>query len=72
MSWDLTGKRIHGYYLNSVEVQGVVQSSRVKAGGSVVHYVKLDKMKKIFGSMRDLVTMYDKEFTVIGDDYGTI
>ena len=72
MQWDLTGKRIHGFYLNSVEVQGVVQSSKAKLNGEVVHYVKLDKMKKIFGMYRDVVSMYTKELTVIGDDYGTI
>ena len=72
MSWDLTGTRIHGHYMNSIEVQGVVQSSRTKAGDSVVHYVKLDKPKKIYGTMRDIVSMYANEFTVIGDDYGTI
>jgi hypothetical protein len=71
MQWDLTGKRIHGNYLG-IEVQGVVQSSRVKLGGKVVHYVKMDTLKMIHGTLRDVVSMYTNELTVIGDDYGTI
>jgi hypothetical protein len=42
MSWDKQGQQITALY-QGYRVQGVVESSRVKYGGSVQHLVKLDK-----------------------------
>jgi hypothetical protein len=42
MSWDKQGQQIKALYQGQ-QVQGVVESSRVKYGGAVQHLVLLDK-----------------------------
>jgi hypothetical protein len=61
--WDLAGKKVSGFYLGTIFVSGTVNSSRVKLGGSVIHYLQLDKPKSIHGSVRDVVSLYDEELT---------
>lgn len=54
--WNLEGKRIRGIYLQEVEVIGTVQSSRVKYGGDISHWVVLDTPVHIYFSEEDLHT----------------
>lgn len=67
MNWDLEGKRIFGYYMNNSQlpVNGVVQSSRVKYGGAILHYVKLDTPLDFHGVTRNFVNMYANELEVV-------
>lgn len=55
--WDLEGKRVTGRYVGEVLVEGVVESSRVKYGGTVQHTVKLDQPVEIFGVVRERVLL---------------
>jgi len=48
MSWNLEGLRIKGRYLDSVNVSGLVKSSRVAYGGEVHHSVIIDKGFTLF------------------------
>lgn len=54
--WNLEGKRIRGIYLQEFEVTGTVQSSRVKYGGDVSHWVILDTPIRIEYSGEELRT----------------
>ena len=65
MTWDLSGKKVRGTYMNEVDIQGVVESSRIKYGGDVIHYVKLDEPKEIYGSLRDVVVLYTEELFIM-------
>jgi len=55
MSWDFTGKRVHGVYLDTHPFEGTVVESRVKFGGRVQHTVELDATLNIFGLNRDRI-----------------
>lgn len=55
MSWDRTGQKISGQYLGKFPFAGVVESSRVKYGGSVQHTVVLDNAIEVFGELRERV-----------------
>jgi len=48
MNWDLEGLRIKGRYMDSVNVSGLVKSSRVAYGGEVHHSVTIDKGFSLF------------------------
>lgn len=43
MSWDLTGLRVEGKYMDDFPCIGIVESSRVKYGGGIQYTVVLDE-----------------------------
>lgn len=61
MSWDFTGKRVHGVYLQEFPFAGTVSESRVKFGGRVQHTVELDAPINIFGLDRDRILIDTNE-----------
>jgi hypothetical protein len=64
MNWDLQWKRVWGKYLGEFPISGVVESSRVKYGGSVQHTVILDNPIVVFGATRNRVTVNDSQIIV--------
>ncbi len=67
MSWDLTGQRVAGVYLNAYTVAGTVTDSRVKYGGQVQHTVQLDRPIEVFGRSAEVLLLDNNElFTVDG------
>ena len=50
MNWNREGQRVFAEYLNQFPVTGIVESSRVKYGGSVQHTVLLDSPVQVYGS----------------------
>jgi hypothetical protein len=67
MNWDLQWKRVHGKYLGEFPISGVVESSRVKYGGTVSHTVILDNPIVVFGATRNRVNVNDSEIIVEND-----
>lgn len=68
MSWDREGQHVAGVYLGYC-VSGTVTSSRVKYGGAVQHTVTLDTPAELFGSLRGVVLIDEKElFAKVADD----
>ena len=65
MSWNKEGQAISANYLGIMPVTGLVQSSRVKYGGSVQHTVKLDTSINIYGAERTTLLIDDTEVTVV-------
>ena len=62
MSWDLTGQRIKGFYLDKIPFVGEVVSSRVMLGARVCHTVKLDEPILVFGELRnEILAKYEKD-----------
>lgn len=55
MSWDFQGKRVTGLYMGKYSYSGIVESSRVKYGGSVQHTVVLDAPIIVFGAVRQRI-----------------
>lgn len=68
MSWDLSGMRVKGLYMESYPVEGVVRLSRVRYGGTVSHHVVLDSPVNLYGNLRDVVILEHKCVTQIMDD----
>jgi hypothetical protein len=62
MNWNLEGLRIKGRYMDSVNVTGLVKSSRVAYGGEVQHSVTIDKGFSLFN---DAVTREAGETVII-------
>lgn len=60
MSWNREGQHVAGSYLGYT-VGGTVTSSRVKYGGAVQHTVSLDTPLEVFGSVREVVLLDEKE-----------
>lgn len=50
MSWQREGQRIFAEYLGTIPVTGIVESSRVRYGGSVQHTLLLDSPVQVYGS----------------------
>ena len=69
MGWNKDGSTIRGLYLHEYPVTGVVTESRVKYGGHVSYWVKLNSPLFLFGTFRDEVHLDEKEVT---HDYGVI
>ena len=67
MSWDLTGKRVTGLYLQLFPVGGTVTASRVKYGGTVQHTVALNQPITVFGSRKDVVLLDELELRSVVD-----
>lgn len=68
MSWDRTGQTIEGMYIGKYKAVGTVESSRVKHGGGVVHYVILsEEVKMAFDIVKyfpgDLVVIHEENVT---------
>ena len=59
MSWDLTGERIEGRYID-IPYTGTVESSRVKYGGAIQHTVVLDEAITVFGEIRTRILVDDR------------
>jgi hypothetical protein len=60
MNWNLEGLNVRGMYLDTFEVRGKVNLSRVKYGGEVSHHVTLDTPINVYGTMRDVVILDHK------------
>jgi hypothetical protein len=68
MSWQREGQRVAGCYLGYTAA-GTVTESRVKYGGAVQHTVSLDRPIAVFGSVREVVLLDEKElFAKLADD----
>jgi hypothetical protein len=68
MSWNREGQHVTGCYLGYI-VAGTVTESRVKYGGAVQHTVSLDAPAEIFGDVREVVLLDEKElFAKLADD----
>lgn len=65
MNWNLEGLCVRGVYLDTFEVRGRVNLSRVKYGGEVSHHVTLDAPMNIFGTMRVAVILDHKDVTQV-------
>ena len=66
--WDLTDKYITGIYMGLFPVSGLVESSRVKYGGTVCHTIVLDEPIKVYGAVRDRVIIDHHEVFMIYDN----
>lgn len=65
MSWDRTGQTIEGFYIGKYKAVGVVESSRVKLSGEVIHYVVLtEELKMAF----DIVKYLEGDFVIIREE----
>jgi hypothetical protein len=55
MSWNLEGLSVEATYLESIQVEGVVETSRVAYGGAVKHTIVLQNPITVYGAVRDRV-----------------
>jgi hypothetical protein len=69
MGWNKDGSTIKALYLSEHIVRGTVIESRVKYGGTVSYWLKLENPTFIFGSLRE--TLMVDENDVIAD-FGVI
>ena len=60
MNWDRTGQLAAGVYLGHTVV-GQVTESRVKYGGAVQHTLQLDTPQTLFGTLRTVVLLDERE-----------
>ena len=67
MKWDLTGERINGLYMGLFPYTGTVESSRVKYGGEVQHTVLVDEPFKVYGEVRERISVQGPEVNRILD-----
>ena len=65
MAWDRTGQRVAGVYLGYT-VAGQVTESRVKYGGRVQHTLQLDQPRTLFGSLRSVLLMDERDLFKTG------
>lgn len=70
MQWNLEGLKVSGSYLGRFPYTGVVESSRVKYGGSVQHTVRVDEPFAVYGQVRDRLLVDTNELGEIGVDRG--
>lgn len=63
--WNYEGLPVMGRYLDRYTVGGKVIESRVKYGGTVIHYVELSKTMVINGSERTHVSLDDDEIYLV-------
>ena len=63
MSWDLEGKPVEGIYMGQFPYKGIVELSRVKYGGDVIHTVVLDSPIEVFGATRERILVTETEIT---------
>jgi hypothetical protein len=59
--WDLEGMEVVGMYLKEFPVRGRVYMSRVRYGGGVTHYLKLERPIEVYEVFRDAVTLDESE-----------
>jgi hypothetical protein len=57
MNWNLEGLHVTGWYMGSIPVEGCVEESRVKYGGTISHTVVLDSPIIVFGAKRERVIL---------------
>jgi len=67
MDWNLEDKRVNGLYLGLFPYSGTVTESRVKYGGEVQHTVVLEKPFRVFGEVREVLLINNKEINRIVD-----
>jgi hypothetical protein len=67
MDWNLEGKRINGLYMGLFPYSGLVESSRVKYGGSVQHTVVVDEPFKVHGAIRERLLVDTNEVNRVLD-----
>jgi len=60
MAWDRAGEAVAGTYLG-LTVSGVILESRVKYGGAVQHTLRLDPPQTLFGSLRTVLLMDERD-----------
>ena len=53
----LDGMRVIGMYMGDYPVSGTVRLSRVKYGGGMSHHVTLDSPIKVFGAVRESISL---------------
>lgn len=63
MSWDLEGKPVEGIYMGQFPYKGIVELSRVKYGGDVIHTIVLDSPIEVFGATRERILVTETEIT---------
>lgn len=69
MAWNKDGHTVRGLYICEYPVTGVVTESRVKYGGDVSYWIKLNSPLYLNGSYRETVLLDEKQLT---HDYGVI
>jgi hypothetical protein len=65
MAWDRTGETAAGTYLGNA-VSGVILESRVKYGGQVQHTLQLTQPTLLFGTLRTVVLMDERDLFKTG------
>ncbi|CAB4124191.1 hypothetical protein UFOVP49_52 [uncultured Caudovirales phage] len=65
MNWNLEGLRVVGKYLDTYDVVGRVDLSRVKYGGSVEHHIALDFPIEVYGVDRERVIIDHRDVAKI-------
>lgn len=68
--WNLEGLKIQATYLDTFDVRGTVESSRVKYGGTVCHTVVLDKHIMIYNRTADRVIIEHQDVLRVCDNFG--
>ena len=69
MGWNKDGSTVKGLYLNEYPVTGKVIESRVKYGGEVSYWIRLDEPLYLFHTFRNTVSLNEKQIT---HDFGVI
>ena len=67
MNWNLEGKRVNGLYMGLFPYSGTVTESRVKYGGDVQHTVTVEQPFKVYGEVRKVLLISNKEINRIVD-----
>jgi len=57
LEFNLEGKRVRGMYIGKFPVEGIVELSRVRYGGTIEHTVVLDQPIVAFGAVRERVLL---------------
>ena len=65
MGWNLEGLTVYARYLDTFDVAGRVELSRVAYGGRVHHTIVLDKPLTVFGARRDRVIVEHETVTQV-------